>query len=88
MQLMRNLGALVVLASVVGCGDHYEGGGRREEVPTDTTSTSGGPNIGLGGGTSTSGGTATGGTDTSGTDTGGSSGAGGVLFAAGTGGSL
>lgn len=86
MQLMRELGALVVVLTVVGCGDHYEGGGRREEVPTDSDSTSGGPNVGLGGGTSTSGGTDAGGSsEVGGSDVGGT---GGNPFTAGTGGSL
>ncbi len=99
MRMTHWFGALV-MTTVVGCGAHYDGGGRREEVPTEPSSSGGSPNIGLGGGASTNGGTDTGGTDTGGTDTGGTDtggtdmggtdmgGTGGALFTAGTGGSL
>lgn len=55
MRVVSFFGALVLASGVVACGDHYEGGGRRNEVPTDSSS-SGGPALGTGDGTSTHGG--------------------------------
>jgi hypothetical protein len=87
MQLIRWFGVTTCIAAVIGCGDHYEGGGRREEVPIDTNSSSGGPNIGLGGGMSSSGGGGTTAGGAGGTDAAGSAGTPGFPFTAGSGGS-
>lgn len=57
MRVIPLIGALALLASLGACGDHYEGGGRRNQVPTDS-STSGGPALGTGDGMSSHGGSA------------------------------
>jgi hypothetical protein len=52
-------GVLSALVGSLACSDdHYEGGGRRQEVPTKEESTQG-PNIGPGKGTSTEAGAST-----------------------------
>ena len=58
-----NLRALFVLGlALCGCGDHYEGGGRRKELPMNDQTETEPPNIGPGDGSSA----ATGGAGTDG----------------------
>jgi hypothetical protein len=80
---------MLTMLSLVACGEHYEGGGRRDKVPTEETSE--GPGTGLGNGMSTQGGSA--GTAGNGSTTGGGEDSGGAppfpspfAGAAGTGG--
>ncbi|RYZ05479.1 MAG: hypothetical protein EOO73_19710 [Myxococcales bacterium] len=54
MRLRTIFCGVAIAASTAACGDHYEGGGRRREVPTDSSS----GRAGLGDGTSTQGGSA------------------------------
>lgn len=88
MQLKTWLAVGAGLTALTACGDHYEGGGRRSEVPTDASSSSGGgPKVGLGDGMNTKAGSSyadEGGAD--GADVAGSGGFAGALFAGGTGG--
>jgi hypothetical protein len=46
--------AVALAVKLVACGDHYEGGGRRRELPTSDQPET--PGIGPGDGSSTSGG--------------------------------
>lgn len=78
MRVTRFFWALTTLASSVSCGDHYEGGGRRHEIPTE--SSSGRPNVAPGDGSSTQGGSA----GTSFVAEGGEAGSGGFFPLAGT----
>lgn len=56
MHLRRTVALLTALGAFGACGgDHYEGGGRRNEVPS--SSGSGKPSVGLGDGMSMNGGT-------------------------------
>jgi hypothetical protein len=55
MRVTSKLGVVLLALSAIGCGDDYEGGGRRDKVPSEETSQ--GPGVGLGDGMSTQGGT-------------------------------
>jgi hypothetical protein len=85
MRLTRAVRVLALLG-FTACGEHYEGGGRRDEVPTEESSQ--GPNIGSGDGTSTQGGASAvaGGPATE--PPGGESGSGGTFPFAGLGGTI
>jgi hypothetical protein len=86
MRLTRAVRVLALLG-FTACGEHYEGGGRRDEVPTEESSQ--GPNIGSGDGTSTQGGSTSASAGTLATEPpGGESGSGGTFPFAGLGGTI
>ncbi len=53
MPVMRGLVVTLALATLVACGDHYEGGGRRNEIPGGGAG--GTPNVSVGDGMSSGG---------------------------------